>query len=101
MGYGQYPMTPQVTFDFVQSEIQVNNYLVAPGNMVYLLDKPNGILYEKSYDSLIVYDLKARQPAPPATNSFTDQQKQEISEMIANALSQYNPHIPKKERRND
>jgi hypothetical protein len=32
---------------------------------------------------------------------FSDVQKKEISDMIAAALSQYNPHIPKKERKND
>ena len=96
--------TPQVIFDFVNNPSMVDNYLVAPGNTCYFLDKDNKKLYEKTYESTSVYDLSE----PQVFNRFSPQQsqstgltKEEVSAMIAEALSQYNPHIPKKERKNN
>lgn len=92
---------PQYMFDFVQSEMQANNYLVSPGYTVYLLDQMNKILYEKTYQSMVSFDLTQRQ-AQTNQNGLSDQPitREEISQMIANALKDYNPHIPKKERNN-
>lgn len=93
---------PQYMFDFVQSEMQANNYLVSPGYTVYLLDQMNKILYEKTYQSMVSFDLTQRQ-IQTNQNDLQGQPitREEISQMIANALKDYNPHIPKKERRND
>lgn len=94
-------MQPQYMFDFVQSEMQANNYLVSPGYTVYLLDQMNKILYEKTYQSMVSFDLTQRQ-TQTNQNGLSDQPitREEISQMIANALKDYNPHIPKKERNN-
>lgn len=92
------PAQPQYMFDFVQSEIQAINYLVSPGYTVYLLDQQNKVLYEKTYNSLVVYDLTQRQIQNDSANVMLT--RDEVSQMIADALRQYNPHIPKKERNN-
>lgn len=88
-----------ITFDLVQSDMAARNYLVAPGNLVFLLDRDNKVLYEKTYNNLIIYDLdqRASENQNGSENAIT---REEIAQMIANALSQYNPHIPKKERKN-
>lgn len=92
------PAQPQYMFDFVQSEMQAMNYLISPGYTVYLLDQTNKTLYEKTYNNMIVYDLSQRQIQNESVNSNLT--RDEVSQMIADALRQYNPHIPKKERNN-
>lgn len=89
---------PQVMFDFVQSEMHAINYLVAPGTTVYLLDQGNKVLYEKTYQSMASYDLHQREIQNRSSSENIT--REEISQMIADALSKYNPHIPKKERNN-
>lgn len=90
---------PQVMFDFVQSEIQAVNYLVSPGYTVYLLDSANKVLYEKTYNTMSAYDMTQRvlNQNNSVGSSLT---REEVSQMINDALRQYNPHIPKKERIN-
>ncbi|MBP5597361.1 MAG: hypothetical protein J6Y02_18440 [Pseudobutyrivibrio sp.] len=95
----QIPAQPQVMFDFVQSEMNAINYLVAPGVTVYLLDQTNQVLYEKTYQTFKAYDLSERQ-VQQNQNGSGNITREEISQMIADALHQYNPHIPKKERNN-
>lgn len=95
------PTQPQIMFDFVQSEMQAINYLVSPGYTVYLLDSTNKVLYEKSYNNMVPYDLTPRQIQTNQNESVnTNLTREEVSQMIADALRQYNPHIPKKERNN-
>lgn len=96
-----YGYQPQVSFDIIQSEMQAMSYLVAPGHTVYLLDNVNKVLYEKQYDRMTSFALTEIQKQTNVGEGFSDVQKKEISDMIAAALSQYNPHIPKKERKND
>lgn len=91
---------PQVMFDFVQSEMAATNYLVAPGNTVYLLDSNNMVLYEKTYQMMRSYDLTERQPQRNQNGSENAITREEIAQMIQDALHEYNPHIPKKERTN-
>ncbi len=91
--------TPQVMFDFVQGEMAAYNYLVAPGNTVYLLDLINKVLYEKNYQTIRVYDLTERE-LPKNQNGSGNVTREEIAQMIQDALHEYNPHIPKKERTN-
>lgn len=94
---------PQSVFEVINDPIYVTNYLVAPGNICYFLDRTNMKFYEKTYDGTTTYDLAN----PVVQNRFSTQPvstgltKEEVSQMIAEALSQYNPHIPKKERKND
>lgn len=102
MGYGGQQPTPQIFFELTNNEQYVNNYLIAPGNTCYFLDTANKKFYEKTYDSLTTYDLEN----PHTTSRFGSQPvqnqgltKEEVAQMIAEALSQYNPHIPKKERK--
>lgn len=92
------PAQPQYMFDFIQSEMQAINYLVSPGYTVYLLDNTNKVLYEKTYNSMMVYDLTQRQIQNDSVN--TTLTRDEVAQMISDALRQYNPHIPKKERNN-
>lgn len=95
------PTQPQVMFDFVQSETQAINYLVSPGYTVYLLDSINKVLYEKTYNNMVPYNLSPRQIQTNQNESMDAPiTRQEISQMIADALQKYNPHIPKKERIN-
>jgi hypothetical protein len=95
------PTQPQVMFDFIQSEMQAINYLVSPGYTVYLLDSANKVLYEKTYNNLIPYNLTPRQIQTNQNESVgTNLTREEVSQMISDALRQYNPHIPKKERNN-
>lgn len=102
--YGSMPQqpAPQVIFELVNNEPYVNNYLVAPGNTCYFLDTANQKFYEKTYDGYTSYDLSN----PEVHNRFATQPqvqngltKEDVAAMIADALSKYNPHIPKKERK--
>lgn len=94
---------PQSVFEVINDPVYVTNYLVAPGSICYFLDRTNMKFYEKTYDGTTSYDLAN----PVVQNRFSNQPastgltKEEVSQMIAEALSQYNPHIPKKERKND
>ena len=94
---------PQVIFELTNNEQYVTNYLVAPGNSCYFLDRENKKFYEKTYEGMTSYDLAN----PVIQNRFSQQPvqagltKEDVAQMIAEALSQYNPHIPKKERRNN
>ena len=101
MGYGGQQPTPQIFFELTNNEQYVSNYLVAPGNTCYFLDTVNKKFYEKTYDGTTSYDLtnpivQNRFGSQPQSQSLT---KEEVAQMIAEALSQYNPHIPKKERK--
>lgn len=107
---GMQPATAymQISFDLVRSKEAATSYLVAPGNIVYLLDANAKKLYEKSFETMTEFDLVQKETTNQNGSNFgmtrqglTDEDKKEISEMIAIALSQYNPHIPKKERRNN
>ena len=93
-----------VFFDFVSSESIALNYLVSPGNTVFLYDQQNQVLYEKTYNSMQAYDLVKRevqvQPTEQANqNGSTSLTKDEILQLIREEIRQYNPHIPKKDRR--
>lgn len=92
---------PQMVFELINNEQYVYNYLVAPGNICYFLDKDNKKFYEKTYDSLTSYELSNQQIQNRFGNATQSQglTKEDVAQMIAEALSQYNPHIPKKERR--
>ena len=94
------PNYGQVAFDFVMSEANAMNYLVAPGVTVYLLDQNNKVLYEKTSQTFIAYDLTERPLQSNQNGSGNGLTKEEVAAMIAEALHQYNPHIPKKERNN-
>lgn len=94
------PAQPQYMFDFVQSEMQAMNYLASPGYTVYLLDQTNRVLYEKTYQSMTAFDLTPRQVVQNQNDSQQTLTREDVSQMIADALRQYNPHIPKKERNN-
>ena len=92
---------PQILFDFVQSETQAMNYLVSPGYTVFLLDQTNGVLYQKMYQSMEVFDLIKREQQTNQNGSGNALTEERVAQMIEAALSRYNPHIPKKDRRND
>lgn len=98
--YGQ-QASPQIIFEVTNNEQYVTNYLVAPGNICYFLDTEHKKFYEKTYEGTTSYELAN----PVVQNRFQQQPvqtgitKEEVAQMIAEALSQYNPHIPKKERR--
>lgn len=95
------PPQPQILFDFIQSETQALNYLVSPGYTVYLLDQANKVLYQKTYQEMVAYDLKERQLQQNQNGSGNGLTEERVAQMIEAALSKYNPHIPKKDRRND
>lgn len=90
-----------VFFDFVSSDEAANNYLVSPGNTVYLLNAQGKKFYEKTYGYMQAYNLdeipmqQVQQPQPNQ-NGLT---KEEIIELIRQELSAYNPHIPRNQRR--
>lgn len=90
----------QVAFDFVMSEANAINYLVAPGVTVFLLDRDHKVLYEKTSQTFASYDLTERPIQTNQNGSGNGLTKEEVAAMIAEALHQYNPHIPKKERNN-
>lgn len=96
---------PQVIFELVNNEPYVNNYLVAPGNTCYFLDTANQKFYEKTYDGYTSYDLSNPEvhnrfaTQPQVQQGLSDADWQRISDMMDQKLSQYNPHIPKKERK--
>lgn len=90
----------QVAFDFVMSEANAYSYLVAPGVTVYLLDKEHKVLYEKTNQTFLAFDLSERPMQTNQNGSGNGLTKEEVAAMIAEALHQYNPHIPKKERNN-
>lgn len=89
---------PQTMFDIVQSDMQAANYLVAPGNIVYLLDQVNKVLYEKTSQGMVAFDLVQREVSQNQNDSQQTLTREDVAQMIADALRQYNPHIPKKER---
>lgn len=91
---------PQVAFDFVMSEANAINYLVAPGVTVFLLDRDHKVLYEKTSQTFVAYDLTERVLQTNQNGSGNGLTKEEVAAMIAEALHRYNPHIPKKERNN-
>lgn len=94
-----------VFFDFVSSEMAARNYLVSPGNTVYLFDQQNRVFYEKTYNTFDAYDLMRRETQVQATeqpinqNGTTGLTRDDILQLIRDELRQYNPHIPKKDRR--
>ena len=90
----------QVYFDFTMSEQYARNYLVSPGYTVYLLDEQHQILYKKTINTFEIFDLSRREPEPVQTNqNGSGLSKEEIVQLIRDELSAYNPHIPKKDRR--
>lgn len=105
MGYGGQQPTPQIFFELTNNEQYVNNYLVAPGNTCYFLDPTNKKFYEKTYEGFTSYDLTNPQSTnrfatnQPVQQGLSDADWQRISDMMDQKLSQYNPHIPKKERK--
>lgn len=97
--YGQ--QQQQVVFELTNNEQYVNNYLVAPGNICYFLDRANKKFYEKTYDGTTSYDLANPVIQNRFSQSYSGLSREDVAQMIAEALSQYNPHIPKKERKNN
>lgn len=102
--YGQ--QAPQAIFELTNNEQYVTNYLVAPGNICYFLDTEHKKFYEKTYEGTTSYDLanpvvQNRFQQQPAQQGLSDADWQRISDMMDQKLSQYNPHIPKKERKNN
>lgn len=90
-----------VFFDLVSSDMAAINYLVSPGNTVYLFDQQNRVFYEKTFNSFQAFDLVAREISQPQTevsnqNGLT---KDEILALIRTELQNYNPHVPRKDRR--
>lgn len=73
---------------------------IAPGVTVFLLDREHKVLYEKTSQSFVAYDLNERIVQKNQNGSGNGLTKEEVSAIIAEALRQYNPHIPKKERNN-
>ena len=95
-----------IYFDFTTSLQAAQNYLVSPGNTVYLLDNQNKMFYEKTYSTFTAYDLVKHelvqvQPTEQVLNQngSTALTRDDILQLIREELQQYNPHIPKKERR--
>ena len=90
-----------IFFDMVSSETLAYNYLVSPGNTVYLLNLQEGRFYIKTFNSFRSFNLDEDTPQQqePAQNGSLS--REEILQMIRDELHQYNPHIPKKDRRDN